>query len=73
MKEANLKRSNKHLGHHTEQYAFSDFLHRKLSREWALYEWTRKHPKPTDTSQEEDEPRIDMQHPTYDEWRDENS
>jgi len=54
-----------------EQYAFEDFLKKRLSREWALYEWKHQKPKPTKTNyQNTDEPRIDFQGPTYDEITD---
>jgi len=67
LREAEFKKSNHHLGHHTEQYAFSDFLHRKLTREWALYEWKKQKSKPTKADhKDEEKPRIDFQGPTYD-------
>ena len=70
MREVELKEHKKHLGHHTEQYAFSDFLHRKLTREWALYEWKRQKPKPTKANhQETSEKRIDSQGLSFDEWQ----
>lgn len=47
-----------------EQYAFEDFLQKRLSREWALYEWQRQRTKPIKKQKEpDDEPRIDFQGP----------
>ena len=68
LREVELHKNKKHTGHHTEQYAFSDFLHKRLSREWALYEWQHQQPKPNKPEKDEkDERRIDFAGPTYDE------